>query len=56
MSLVKENYRQVGIILLKYGEETGEIDPEDGDQSQDCFQLTELEHRGPVTGPHMGMS
>lgn len=46
----------MGIILLKYGEETGEIDLEDEDQSQDCFQLTELQHRGPVTGPHMWMS
>lgn len=46
----------MGIILLKYGEETGEIDLEDRDQSQDCFQLTELEHGGPVTGPHMWMS
>lgn len=46
----------MGIILLKYGEETGEVDLEDGDHSQDCFQLIELEHGGPVTGPHMWMS
>lgn len=46
----------MGIILLKCCEETEEIDLEDGDQSQDCFQLTELEHGGLVTGPHMGMS